>query len=86
MKSFNNDVEIDLNSKDLKLIFFDPPFKHTGLYGGGFPGFSFQILQISDGRNVVQLSNMEYDTYGLFESLEKNNVISVKKRQFNFMF
>ena len=86
LKSFNNDVEIDLNSKDLKLIFFDPPFKHTGLYGGGFPGFSFQILQISDGRNLVQLSNMEYDTYGLFETLKKQHVVSVKKRQFNFMF
>ncbi len=85
-KSLNNDFEIDLNSNDLKVIFFDPPFKSAGIYGGGFPGFSFQIVQISDGRNSVQLSNMEYDTYGLFKSLKNNHVVSVKKRQFNFMF
>ncbi|GEM_PF-2616244 len=83
LKSYNNDFEIDLNSNDLKVIFFDPPIKGSP---NGFPGFSFQILQISDGRNLVQLSNMEYDTYGLFETLKKQHVVSVKKRQFNFMF
>lgn len=81
IKSLFKDFEIDLNSSNLSLINYYPPIGGNGKKG--FPGFAFDVLEISDGNNLVKVSNLE--CYDLKMELINNKNYIEKRRQFNII-
>jgi len=79
--SLFKNFEIDLNSPNLSLINYYPPLGGNGKKG--FPGFAFFVLEISDGNNLVKVSNLEYHDLKV-KLMNKENYIE-KRRQFNII-
>lgn len=77
-----NEFQLQLNSETLQIIHYFPPIQGRSK---GAPGFSYQVLVLTDNGNSWRVSSMTYDNYDFFRTLSEHKNFTVIKRQFNVL-